>query len=87
MSLFDRNKKQISRYDTFSITQSGRDKLQMYTGDTRSQLLVALETEGSSNIDDLAKASGISRGQLEHIIPQLLRGRLIQTSSACEGID
>ena len=87
MSLFDRNKKQISRYDTFSLTQSGRDKLQMYTGDYKSRLLVALETEGSSNIDDLAKSSGISRGQLEHMIPQLLRGRFIQTSSVSEGID
>ena len=87
MSLFDRNKKQISRYDTFSLTEAGRDKLQMYTGDTRSRLLVALETQGSSNIDDLAKSSGISRGQLEHIIPQLLRGRFIQSSSAGEGLE
>ena len=67
---------------TFRLTQEGKEKLQEFGGDPKSRVLVALETRGTSDIDDIAQASGLSRGQVERLIPSMVRGQYIQYVSA-----
>jgi len=77
--LFGRNKgKGIPQNATFRLTQSGQEKLQEFSGDAKSQILVALETGGTSDIPEIAQRSGLNRGQVERYIPALVRGRYIQ---------
>ena len=77
-----RKKKAIPPNATFRLTQEGREKLQQFSGDPKSQILVALETGGTSDIDEISQASGLSRGQVEKLIPALARGGYIQYISA-----
>jgi len=79
---FGRKGKHIPRDATFKLTQEGRQKLQEFTGDSKSQILVALEARGTSDIDEISQASGVSRGEIERYIPSLIRGRYIQYVSA-----
>ncbi len=67
---------------TFRLTQEGRSKLQEFSGDPKSQVLVALETRGTSDIEEISVASGLSRGQVERMIPTLVKGGYIQYISA-----
>jgi len=85
MSFFDRIKgraKSIPPNATFRLTQEGREKLQEFAGDPKSRILVALEARGTSDIDEIAQASGISRGQVERFVPSLVRGGYIQYVSS-----
>ena len=76
--LFGRKKSRIPPNATFRLTQEGREKLQEFTGDGKSQVLVTLETRGSSDVDEISQASGLSKGQVERLIPVLVRGGYIQ---------
>ena len=79
MGFFSRGKgKSIPPNATFRLTQEGREKLQDFGGDPKSRILVALETGGTSDIDEISKSSGVSRGQVEKFIPVLIRGSYIQ---------
>ena len=86
---FGRGKgKNIPKNATFRLTQEGREKLQEFSGDSKSQILVALETHGSSDVDEISSSSGLSRGQVERFIPVLVKGGYIQyISSAGMGSD
>lgn len=79
---FGRNLKRIPANATFRLTQEGREKLQEFGGDPKSRILVALETRGTSDIDEIGQASGLSKGQIERYIPSLVRGQYIQYISA-----
>ncbi len=74
--------KNIPPNATFRLTQEGREKLQEFSGDSKSQILVALETRGTSDIEEISQASGLSRGQVERLVPTLVRGRYVQYVSA-----
>lgn len=74
--LFGR-KSNIPPNATFMLTQVGRKKVQEFSGDTRSRLLTVLETSGSSDIEEISRASGISKGAVEREIPRLIRGGYI----------
>lgn len=85
MSILDRitsRKRSIPPNATFKLTQEGKEKLQEFSGDPKSRILVALETRGTSDIDEISQASGISRGQVERMIPTLIRGGYIIYVSA-----
>lgn len=83
MSFFFRNRGHtIPPNATFRLTQSGQEKLQEFSGDPKSKVLVALETRGTSDIDEIASVSGMSRGQVERLVPTLVRGGYIQYVSA-----
>ena len=87
MSILDRitkggRGKNIPANATFRLTQEGREKLQEFGGDPKSRVLVALETRGTSDIDDITNASGLSRGQVEKLVPALVRGGYVQYVSA-----
>ncbi len=70
--------KTIPANATFRLTQEGREKLSEFGGDPKSRVLVALETRGTSDIEEIAAASGLSRGQVEKLVPTLVRGGYIQ---------
>ena len=57
---------------TFDITQGGREKLQNFSGDPKSRILFALESEGSSDIREIADKSGVSKGQVERLLPTMI---------------
>lgn len=83
MSFFFKGKTQnIPPGSTFKLTQEGREKVQQFGGDDKSRVLVALETRGTSDIDEISAASGLSRGKVEQLVPMLVRGRFIQLVGA-----
>ncbi len=87
MSFIDRirgKSRSIPPSATFRLTQEGREKLQEFAGDPKSRVLVALETRGTSDIEEIANASGLSRGQVERFVPTLVKGGYIQYVSAAQ---
>ncbi len=85
---FNRKNKSIPAGATFRLTQEGREKLQEFGGDDKSRVLMALETRGTSDIDEICNASGVSRGKVERLLPSMVRGGYIQyvsTVTADEG--
>ena len=74
MSLFGLGRKnQIPKDAAFRITQEGEEKLQTYTGTPQARILAALQTCGSSDIEEIAGASGLSKGQVEHNLLALVQ--------------
>lgn len=79
MGFFNRGSS-VSKYDSFNLTEQGRAKLQEFTGDGTSQILVALETAGTSlNANEISRATGMTVGSLEHRLAQLKRAGYIQS--------
>ena len=87
MSFLNRNKRNIPPNATFRLTQQGQEKVQEFNGDPKSLVLTALETGGTSDLDEIAHTSGLSRGQVEKYIPALTRGGYIQYVSASSSED
>jgi len=74
------------RHVTFRLTASGGDKLQDYSGDPQSRVLIALETlKSSANLEEIARTSRLSVGQVERIIPRLVRAGFVTPASAADG--
>lgn len=85
MGFFNRGKgKSIPPNATFRLTQEGREKLQEFGGDPKSRILVALETRGTSDIDEISQESGLSKGKVERILPGMRRSGYIQYVSAVQ---
>ena len=85
---FGRGKgKGIPANATFRITQEGREKLQEFSGDSKSQILMTLETRGTSDIKEIADASRLSMGKVEREIKLLSAGGYIQYVSAQTGAE
>jgi hypothetical protein len=83
MSLLEKigfgGKPKVNKHGSFSITRKGSAKLQNLSGDTRTRILMALETRGSSqSLDDIAEASGVSRGQVEKLMQTLVAGGYVR---------
>lgn len=85
---FGRNKgRGIPKNATFRLTQEGREKLQEFNGDPKSRILMALETHGTSDLEEIADASGMSTGQVERFIKPLVSGQYIQYVSSSMGAE
>ena len=82
MSFFNRRTRNVPPNATFRLTQEGREKLQEFGGDPKSRILMALETRGTSDISEIGQASGLSRGQIERMVPAMIRGGYITYVSA-----
>lgn len=80
MSFLDRFSRTnvLPKNATFRLTQEGKEKLQSYTGTPQSRIMVALETMGTSDKDEIAHASGLSRGQVERGVIALLQKGYVQ---------
>jgi Fic family protein len=89
MSVLDRfglGKSILPANATFRLTQEGREKLQSYTGTPQARILAALETCGTSDRDEIANASGLSRGSVERNILALLQKGYIQRAGGGGGL-
>ena len=83
MGFFNRGKgKSIPPNATFRLTQEGREKLQEFGGDPKSRVLVALETRGTCDVDEISQESGLSKGKVEGLLPGMRRAGYIQYVSA-----
>jgi len=81
MNIFDRfgfGKSILPKNATFRLTQEGREKLQSYTGTPQARILAALETCGTSDRDEIAAATGMSRGSVERNLITLLQKGYVQ---------
>ncbi len=86
----NRNKSGGSRIPanaTFRLTQEGREKLQEFKGDAPSQILVTLETRGTSDADEISAASGLRKGEVDRHLLKLIKGGYVQYVSAHSGDD
>ena len=70
MSILDRfrGNNALPKNATFRLTQEGKEKLLLYSGTPQARVLSALETCGTSDRDEVASASGLSRGKVEKIL-------------------
>ena len=66
----------------FRLTETGREKLQTFSGNTDSRILVVLETDGSLNLDEISSRANVSKGKLENLLPLMVRQGLISTAGA-----
>ena len=82
MSFLFRKGKNIPPNATFRITQVGQEKLQDFSGDPRSRILVALESGGTIDVSEISAKSGVSRGKVERMIPVLIHGGYVSYVSA-----
>lgn len=74
-----RNRVSLPKNATFRITQEGTEKISDGTMTPQMRVLVALQTTGSSaDVDELAGASGLSRGRVEKIMIALLQKGYVQ---------
>ncbi len=80
--LFGRKGKHVPKNAVWRITQEGREKLSDFNGNPESQVLVALESHGSSSVEEISQESGISRGQVERITLKLAKSGRIQLVNA-----
>jgi hypothetical protein len=83
---FNRGKGKLPSHGTYRLTQEGKDKLSKFDGNTDSRILVALETQGTSDIDEISQASGLPRGTVEKSLPKLLGGGYIVLAGGA-GVD
>ena len=78
----DHRESALHRYDTFMATQMGKDKIATsYDGSARHRIIVALDTQGSSTLDEIARASGLRRGMVEGVLVGLVRSGYVQRSN------
>lgn len=67
---------------TFRLTQEGREKLTDFGGDPKSRILSALEARGTSDLNEISQTSGLKRGQIESLLPAMIKGGYIQYVNA-----
>ena len=91
MGLFNRSQPTIAKNAAFSLTNAGREWLINYMARPEDRVLAALETCGSSDRDEIARASGLNRGSVErHTLALLQKGfvqQVGQGSSFSMGMD
>ena len=63
----------MDKRSAFRLTATGRGKIQEFSDDPHSRILVALECGGSQDVEELRSATGLSGGQLERVLPSLMR--------------
>ena len=76
MSVLDRfglGKSVLPKNATYRLTQEGKEKLMSYSGTPQARILAALETQGTSDRDEIASASGMSRGSVEKNVLVLIQ--------------
>ena len=75
---FTRRNYNLPKNSTFRLTQEGREKLQSYSGTPQARILAALETNGTSDADEIAHASGLGRGRVEKELLILMQKDFVQ---------
>jgi len=68
----------VPRSATFVLTELGRGKAESFTGDDRTRVLMALDQNGASNVEEISRISKVGKGKVERMIPSLAKGGFIQ---------
>ena len=84
---FNRERRPSLKNSAFTITQTGRSKLSEFTGDPQSRILMALESHEVSELQELSRYSNLSPGQVERLLPKMIRHGLVQVASTTGGDD
>lgn len=75
MGLLDRvtgrNEAHVPRFATFRVTEEGAQKIRSGNYSAPVRVLIALQTEGSANVEEISKMAGLGRGQVERLIVRL----------------
>ena len=71
---------------TFRLTQEGKEKLMSYSGTPQSRVLVALDTCGTSDRDEIANYTGMGRGSVEKTVLILLQKGYVQRVGGGGGV-
>ena len=58
---------------TFTLTSLGKAKAEDYNGDAETQVLVALEENGPSNLSDLCGYTGLGRNRVAGVLRKALK--------------
>ena len=78
MGFLGRSEQAIPANASFRLTQDGQERLMSFAGSPQDRVLCALETCGSSDRDEIARASGLSKGAVERSLPALCQKGYIQ---------
>ena len=87
MSFLDRvrGRQPSVKTSLFRLTETGREKLGEFSGNTDSRILIAIEASGGSlKLDEIASQAQVSRGKLEHLLPIMCRQGLISIAGGGE---
>jgi DNA-binding MarR family transcriptional regulator len=87
MDRFTRRKYNLPKNSTFRLTQEGKEKLQSYSGTPQARILAALETNGTSDADEIAHTSGLGRGRVEKEILILMQKGFIQRTGGATRLE
>jgi len=84
----DRREPGINRNGWFSLTERGKERVSKFGYGNRPQdrLLVALEcADASATLDDMARLSHMSKGQVERLLPGLISGGMVSDNAGYAG--
>lgn len=68
----------IPSWQTFTITELGRDQLDRYTGDAKSRIIMAINGTGAANTAEIARAAKLPKGYVERSLPSLINGGYVK---------
>ena len=78
----------VNKNGWFSLTERGKERVSKfgYGNNPRDRLLVALEcADASASMDDMAQLSHMSKGQVERLLPGLLRSGMVSDNAGYAG--
>lgn len=84
----DRRETGINKNGWFSLTERGKERVSKFGYGDRPQdrLLVALEcADASATLDDMARFGHMSRGQVERLLPGLIRSGMVSDNTGYAG--
>lgn len=74
----------INKNGWFALTERGRERVNKfgYGDKPQDRILVALEcADSSATIDDIARLSHMSKGQVERLLPMLIRSGMVSDNA------
>ena len=78
----------VNKNGWFGLTERGKSRVDEfgYGNSTQDRVLVGIECAGSAcTIDDIARNCHISRGQVERVLPRLVKAGMVSDNSGYSG--
>ena len=72
---------------SFAITQMGSEKLQEFNGDDKQMVLMALETNGSMSLQEIAQRTTMTKSRAERVIAKLAQGGYVRLATGSGSMD
>ena len=86
----DNRETTINKNGWFSLTERGKERVSKfgYGNSPQDRLLVALEcADSAATLDDITRFSHMSRGQVERLLPRLIRSGMVADNAGYAGGD